>query len=255
MNETLPNNQEAQNSSKDINFETSTPEAERERRTFRGLVGIGLAAGSLFLGACARNGVEHRDPKAEILVVCDVLDINNLPRAEVSLDGGDYGVGRSESRVITHGEETTRIDTIQAFDISCVERRPDGVIVSQSIPQIDIGVPGDPFRDDLQFWQLDSDPALASRVNELRKVSYVLTVKPDDLAAEGFSVSSLQLFDSYVVASPGSSEATDNGVNVDFSRLDHPNSVRIRSVTVSDGPGLGQFGDVPMHNGVVQNYS
>lgn len=228
------------------------PETEPERRRLRGLIGVGLAAGSLFLGACGKNGVEHVDPKAQIVVTCDVSDITNLPQAQVSIDQSHYKRSITGDRTITEGDQVTQIDTIQAFDISCVERRPDGLVISQKIPTIDIGVPGNPFRDDLQFWQLGVDPEVDKEVTEKHKVSYVLTVEPDETAAEGFSVSTLHLFNPGFIHSPGSAEKKDHSISVDFTRLDHPDSVRITSVSVTDGPGYGQFGDVPMHNGNVQ---
>jgi hypothetical protein len=227
-----------------------TPETETERRSFRGLVGIGLAAGSLFLGACTKNGVEHPDPKAEILVTCDVSDSSNLPRAEVSLEGGDYGAGGSVHRTITRGDNVVHIDSFQAFNISCIERRPDGVIISQEIPSLDIGVPGDPFRESLQFWQIDSAPGIKAEVAETRKVKYVLTVRPNAQSADGFSISSLNLVQSpWYPNGHGTMTADDRAVSVDLRWLDEPNSVRLDSVTISDGPGLGQFGFGAMYDG------
>lgn len=231
------------------------PESESERRTIRGLIAVGLAAGSVFLGACAQNGVDHKDSKAYMIVNCDVSDVNNLPQAEVSLVGGPYSTSIAENRTITNGDEMTRIDTIQAFNISCIERRPDGIVISQEMPNLDIGVPGNPFREYLQFWQLGGNPDIASRIDKFRKVSYALELVPDAAAAEGFSISTLHLTDSYIDGSRGSAAANGNSVSVDFSRLDGPDSVQIESVTVSEGPGLGLFGEQSMLNGVQHDYS
>jgi hypothetical protein len=225
-------------------------EFEPERRTFRGLVGVGLAAGSIFLSACSNLGIEHGHAEAHILVTCDVSDIDDLPRAEVSLDGGEYGIGGTDVHAVTQGGETTRVDEIRAFNIMCVERRADGVIISRQAPSLDIGIPGDPFQENLQFWQLHDNPEVASKVADTHKVKYVVTVTPDASHADGFSISSLHLVRSPSDPSPGTLTGDASGVNIDLSWLDNQNNVHINSVTVSDGPGLGQFGFVAIHNGV-----
>lgn len=175
----------------------------------KGLVGIGLAAGALFLAGCATNG-DHAPKHEQLLVSCD---INETPRISKDMSL----------------EETPRVE---GFNISCVGYDEKGKETTFSMPGVEFVNPSDPSSNDLSFTELEGNPWIDSAA--LKHVSFVVDIK--GTADHGFSIETV---------SPEISGTESMEFNVpdkSYNQLGDSGEVRVDSVEVVEGPGVGVVG-------------